>query len=116
MIRSKVFVEIRTSFIGFHAWPDAPEDVAFLRTRHRHVFHVRARKEVLFLNRSIEFFTLKNKITRYIHDHYPDGELYNLSCEMFALGLADVFDLAECEVSEDGENSGIVMIEKEIAL
>ena len=37
----KTFVVVKTTFSALHAWPECPyEDVAFLRTPHRHVFYV----------------------------------------------------------------------------
>jgi hypothetical protein len=35
-------IQVRTSFVGVHQWKDAPDEVAFLRNLHRHVFKVSA--------------------------------------------------------------------------
>lgn len=108
-----LFVEARLSFIGFHAWPGAPAIADHLRPRHRHVFGVRARKEVTFANRQIEFQTLKNEIASFIERSWPGGELGETSCEALATVLAHQFELDECEVSEDGENSGLIVLSPE---
>ena len=32
------WIRVRTTFEGFHCWPSAPNEVAFLRNVHRHLF------------------------------------------------------------------------------
>jgi len=108
-----LFIEARLSFVGFHAWPGAPASVDYLRSRHRHVFGVRARREVSFANRQIEFQTFKNEIAAFIDRSWPGGELGETSCEALAVVLAHQFELDECEVSEDGENSGLIILSPE---
>jgi len=108
-----LFIEARLSFVGFHAWPGAPAPVDYLRLRHRHVFGVRARREVTFADRQIEFQTFKKEIATFIERSWPGGELGETSCEAFATVLAHQFELDECEVSEDGENSGLIILSPE---
>ncbi len=107
---SGVFVVVRTSFEGFHRWPDAPDEVAFLRDLHRHVFHVRAVKRVGHVDRDVEFILLKREIDGCIQCTIParaEG-VSTWSCERWAVELLERFDLEECEVSEDGENGAVV--------
>ena len=110
-------IVVRTRFTGFHAWSDAPDDVAFLRFLHRHEFHVEARLPVTHDDRELEFFLVKNKLQEAI------GLLSSLdvgarvgSCEMIARFVARAMALryqrsVEVSVFEDGENGAIVLEE-----
>ena len=99
---------------GTHNWPDCPYDeVAYLRDPHRHMFHIKAYKQVTHSNRDVEFIMLKHQIRDYIRRTYwmPKTMLCEFgakSCEMIAKELIEQFDLVKCEVNEDGENGGIV--------
>lgn len=106
---SHTSVWITTQFEGFHCWPECPfEEVSFLRDRHRHIFHIKAWKEVTHLDRDTEFVLLKHKIEAYLWQQYPDGELGSYSCEMLAQELINEFKLCACSVSEDGENGAMI--------
>lgn len=109
------FVSVRVQFEGLHRWPDAPEQVAFLKNPHRHIFIITAIKQVFHNDRDVEFFMLRSKIKIFITAEYGEGNpskmLFDLgakSCEMMAFEILKEFDLYECSVSEDGENTGIV--------
>lgn len=109
---TKVFCT--TTIDGTHNWPDCPYDeVDFLADPHRHMFHVRAVKEVHHDDRDIEFIMLKHKIEAALHDRYYNKrkrthEFGYRSCEMLASELLGIFELCEVTVSEDGENGAIV--------
>lgn len=99
-----------TEFEGFHSWDDAPDPVAFLRDRHRHVFHVELTVEVDHDDRDIEFIMLKRALEAFIEAELADKDW---SCEQFALAIVDwatheYGQPARCEVSEDGENGARV--------
>ena len=102
----KRYVFITTQFEGFHCWPDAPNEVGFLRDIHRHIFHVKAWAQVDHGDRQIEFILLKRKIDQYIASIVKP---ISWSCEHWAEHLLQQFGLASCEVSEDGENGAIVI-------
>ncbi len=100
---------------GTHNWPDCPfDEVAYLRNPHRHMFHIKAYKEVTHSNRDVEFIMLKHKIQDYFVDtYYGEKNLCTFgakSCEMIAEELINEFDLSRCEVSEDNENGANVSI------
>jgi hypothetical protein len=87
--------------------------VSYLASEHRHVFHVRCRKAVSHNDREIEFLLFKEEVKNWIIDRYPSGRngealLGACSCEAIAERLLEQFRLAECEVSEDGENGSVV--------
>ena len=105
-MKTVVFFTLR--FPGVHHWPecDIPE-VAYLRDKHRHVFHVRGEVEVSHSDRDVEFIRLKRLVTEHIHSKFPGGDMGATSCEMLAESLVKAFNLSKCEVSEDGENGAV---------
>lgn len=103
----KTIVWVTHLFEGFHSWPDAPDDVSFLRNNHRHVFDVKLGVEVSHSDRDVEFFQLQRKVAAYVDTNFK-GEMGHLSCEMIAKKLLVKFDACFVEVSEDGENGAIV--------
>lgn len=109
-------VWVRSQFVGFHRWKDAPDEVAFLRDWHRHIFYVRMGVQVCGLNREQEFFTLKGKLDLYLNSVFVNhGSLKNnrfeYSCEQIAHMIQKTFDAMLVEVSEDGENGATVFAE-----
>jgi hypothetical protein len=95
---------------GYHFYRNAPDDVAYLRDRHRHLFKFKVKIQVWHDDREIEFHQFQNRIEAW----YDDGalELNHRSCEMIAddlyLKLVETYGserARECtiEVSEDGE-------------
>jgi hypothetical protein len=111
--RTEVFVTCQ--FEGFHCWPEAPDEFAYLRTIHRHIFHVRLHKEVKHNDRDIEFIELKRQVLDYClktygsgHDQAPRWSRF--SCEDVAHDLFSMFNATRVEVSEDGENGTIVTV------
>ncbi len=106
---------------GFHYWENAPENVAYLRNRHRHMFHYKVVITVKDHDREIEFITLKNECLNSLSDMYlknDDGsfEFGGKSCEMLAKDLIERlynhlnYKVALCvSVSEDGENGAEVV-------
>lgn len=111
----QTFVFVTTRFVGFHQWPGAPDQVAYLRSRHRHEFHVRAEKRVTHNDRQIEFIQLKQEVDAVIQQALGPEEHGRLgvatwSCEQWATYLIARLDLTKCEVSEDGENGAVVSV------
>jgi hypothetical protein len=100
------WIWITTQFEGFHKYPDAPEEVSFLRERHRHIFKVRVWIEVFHNERDIEFILFK----RFIESTIKNGEFNNMSCEQISDDIAAHINCVyenrriRIEVSEDGEN------------
>lgn len=105
------WVKIKTNFIGFHKYEDAPEEVAFLRYLHRHKFYVEALIQVFHDDRELEFFIVQNNLDRdiipFVTQKFPLG-----SCEMISedimWGLVNSYGDHRnyyVEVSEDDENS-----------
>lgn len=114
--------------VGFHRYPDAPDEVAYLRDRHRHVFKFRVTVEVIHDDREIEFHLFKNWLVSLYDDSHL--EVDHKSCEMLAqdllhqinnkYGNAPIYGgntatqrEMSVEVSEDGECGAIVRIERQ---
>jgi hypothetical protein len=107
---TKNYIWVTTQFEGFHAYKDAPVEVAFLRNSHRHIFHVKVYIEVFHNNRDIEFILFK----QFIENLCSTLNKQDLgSCEMISDKLhQDIISKYPnrsiiIEVSEDQENGCI---------
>ena len=97
---------------GFHCYPNAPEDVSYLRDRHRHLFLFKIMISVEHNEREIEF----HQFQTWLESMYESGVLIadNKSCETLAEELIIIVDYRYpnrriiVEVSEDGECGSIV--------
>lgn len=119
-------ITVRTEFEGIHNYPDAPEEVDYLRLPHRHIFHVDVTIEVKHDDRDIEFIMLKHKIDKYIEKYLDNNKVWNMgrkSCEQVADDIVMFLCLQYCvdpkqekttnryikvSVFEDGENGATV--------
>ena len=118
--RTTVFCTART--VGFHSWPEAYDEVAYLRAPHRHEFHFRAECVVDHDERQVEFHTLRRALEQCLDewrkraaaDYGPtEIDFGTNSCEAIArLTMswlkAEDFAVTAVEVSEDGENGARV--------
>lgn len=105
----KQSVACTLQFEALHAWPECDiEEVSFLRHPHRHIFHIKAYKEVVHGDRDCEFIVLKRRISEYLKETYPTHDFGRQSCEMIAMEIAEKFKCYRVEIFEDGENGGVV--------
>lgn len=119
VVRSRSMqVSIQTQFEGIHCWPHAPEEVAFLRSPHRHMFEVYVNMSVTHDDREVEFIMLKHEVEKYVRESeamnmQPNGvcQLYTMSCEQIANGIIDHLEMLygsdryiNVGVFEDDEN------------
>lgn len=95
-----------TRFIGFHRWPDAPDSVGYLRSLHRHEFHVKVSVIITHDNRHVEFITLKQDVDNFLEvTDFPEASSCEMMCDRIAEHLDSLgYNVNEVEVSEDGEN------------
>ena len=113
MITSSVVV--RFTVEGWHCWPGAPDYRAYLRERHRHLFHVEVQVAVNHHEREIEFHDLLD----YSRRRFGGGEFGAASCETMATDLIDtirvIYGEREIRVSvfEDGECGAVVQYRPE---
>jgi len=110
----KSFIVVRTEIEGFHQYINAPEEVAFLKNLHRHLFKIKVKIQVFHNDREIEFFILKRKINKILPEIFSTSK----SCEGYALQLLEyLIELYgnereyEITVSEDSENDGVIIYE-----
>lgn len=98
-------IKVRARSVAFHRWDGAPERRRYLRSTHRHEFHVEVCARVEHDDRDIEFHDLKDALEPML----PTGDIGGRSCEMIAAeiirGLQDEWPdrILWCEVWEDGE-------------
>jgi hypothetical protein len=102
------FIWITTEKEMFHCYPEAEEEVKFLRQIHRHIFKFKVYLEVFTDSRDIEFILFKKFINEEINK--LNVNLLDKSCEMISNYLANGIKAKypqrdiKIEVSEDGEN------------
>lgn len=95
-------ISVRVDFDGWHRWPGAPENRAYLRDYHHHVFSAVCTAPVSHDNREIELHNLRDIVKGRIERMYPEGRLGEASCEQIAECLLDQLPrLSEVTVRED---------------
>lgn len=111
----KTSIWITDQFTRLHHWPGAPDDVAFLRHPHRHVFHVTVWIKVTHEDRDVEFFQAKRVLAKAMAElDDPNLEFVTeTSCEQYAHQILlhmqqDYPSTFRVAVSEDGENGAEV--------
>lgn len=108
MTKPCIYIWVTARFEGWHRWKDAPDECAYLRDWHRHMFHIKLGVQVTHANRDIEFIGLKAKLDTHLRTYTGYEKRFELSCEQIALALQVVFNASFVEVSEDGENGALV--------
>lgn len=111
MAKTEVIASLRLP--GFHSWPEAPDEVSFLRQPHRHEFHVTMWKVVPHNDRETEIILMKAEAERKLRGRYPNHSGLGMSmgrdsCETVAAWLLASMGLSRCRVLEDGENGAEV--------
>ena len=101
---------IRFQFEAFHRWKDAPVEVAFLRDRHRHLFHVRVEWPVSHAEREREFFIEQRAAQAAAARLRQEPDSEEWSCETWATRIMEATGASRVEVSEDGENGATVCL------
>lgn len=111
----KKYIYVKFQKEGIHKYPDAPEDVSFLRHPHRHIFHFKIKIEVFHDDRDIEFIMFKRELESLFSSGTMDIDYK--SCEMLANDLAAYIlkkykgrDLV-IDISEDNENGAEIHYE-----
>lgn len=123
----KRFIEVSFQKEGIHRYPAAEtdpklatgdwDDVQFLASPHRHIFHFYVRLQVEHNDRDVEFIQFK----RWLERLYDQGtlELDYKSCEMMAEDLYQQISekyperKVEIRVFEDDENGAILIFGEE---
>jgi len=106
IVQEELMIFVTFALPGIHCYPEAPEEVSYLRSPHRHMFGFKVGVNVTHANRDIEFHMFKNWC---IKQYGASLELNNKSCEMIAQELATLVRTTwgtpriEIEVWEDQE-------------
>lgn len=112
-------ITVSGQYEGFHKYKDAPDEVAFLKHLHRHIFKWEATVEVFHDDREIEFFMMQTQINRLVLpfiNYTEDLGSCEQQAERILEGLVNLYGATRnysVEVSEDGENSATVIWHKD---
>jgi len=85
---SKFYIVVRFQFEGFHHYPNAPNEVDFLRKPHRHVFHCEIKLPVAHNDRELEFIMVKQHLQKFAASKYF-FDMKTKSCEMICEDLLE---------------------------
>lgn len=112
----QTYVYCTTRVVGFHNWPNAPFSSEFLKSKHRHEFHIKVIVNVVHNDRDIEFIRLREDVDEMFAGGSPVHNFGSKSCEMIAEDIKSILETKEykvhsVEVSEDGENGAILVWE-----
>jgi hypothetical protein len=106
-----IWASIKFEREGYHAWPQAPAEVAFLQNLHRHKFYFEVRVQQFGDDRDLEYFLLSRKVQAWFDAQSWEGRT---SCEMFAISIKRYLEgeyvdrLVQVSVKEDDENGAII--------
>lgn len=82
-----------TKVVGFHAWKDAPAEVAYLASRHRHLFTIRVALDVQHDDRDLEFHMVLRHLRAVVYSRWSHDKLEiefgNSSTEAIGRALID---------------------------
>ncbi len=107
-----MLVVIKLEVEGIHQWKAAPAEVGYLRDLHRHIFHIEVEKEVDHNDRDVEIIMFKRTAKKWLYEVWEDPK-YNLlnfeemSCEMIAKEIGEMFTASKVKVLEDNENGAV---------
>lgn len=111
---TRAFINVTTTAEFIHSYPDAPEEVSFLRSPHRHLLHIAAEIEVFSDDRELEFILVKRDLDLYLKCLKLDTpsissceRIGHLILEHLQIKYGDNRDIT-VSVSEDGENGAVI--------
>jgi hypothetical protein len=108
------YISVRDQYEGFHKYENAPQEVAFLKNLHRHLFKVEATIEVTHNERELEFFMVKDVLKHQIMpflSHSLDMGSCETQAQRILEGLINTYGpdrFYGVTVEEDGENGATV--------
>lgn len=111
-----IWAVVTLQFEGIHCWPQAPDEVLFLKNMHRHMFHVKVEIQQNHHDRDVEYIIAKRKLSQcceLLQEQFrKDSEA--MSCEGVAETLKGMTETmypnrkVRVSVSEDGENGCLI--------
>lgn len=94
-------IQVKIAVPGFHRWKEAPEEVAYLRNYHRHLFNIRVQIDIDD-DRELEYFMVQDKLNKMIKDYIVRQE--DLTKDY------DVDDFLEKTGQVSGEDENVLVI------
>lgn len=102
---------------AIHCWPEAPDEVGYLKYPHRHLFHIETEIEVHHDDRDLEFMMVQHELMTFLSQEnlFP----LSVSCEQIARAvgqhIVEVYGARTVTVTvrEDNENGARVYYDKE---
>ena len=82
MSKTKLII-VRGQYEYIHRYVNAPQEVMYLRNKHRHVFNYEVELEVYHNDRELEFIMVKHDIDSYLAERYVNWT-DETSCEQMA--------------------------------
>lgn len=83
----KLFITVKNQFDDVHCYPNAPEEVSFLKSLHRHTFMIETTIQVFHEDRELEFYMVKDYIDTLISD-IKNSDV-SKSCENICVMILD---------------------------
>lgn len=116
----KSYIRLNLRLPGIHCWPNASDEVAFLRNEHRHVFITDIYIGVEHDDRQYEFYLLEKEINKKLREAFEYNQEFSvfyfggMSCEKIAREVFELvrglgYDVFRVEVCEDGYSAGGVV-------
>ena len=110
------YIVTKNTVPGYHFWKNAPDRLAFLKSRHRHDFVITARIAVNHDDRDLEIIETEAAIHDYLFERYGHDSMHidigGMSCEMLAKEIAEQFGAQEVAVQEDGQGGAVYVREE----
>lgn len=111
-----VTILVRNKVELVHCWPEAPEEVGYLKYPHRHQFYIDSEIEVFHDDRELEFIMVQHDIEEFLKSQHFE---LRTSCEQIARAVAqhiiERYGIRKVVVSvrEDNEHGARVYFYKE---
>ena len=108
---TEVIIQIEAE--GFHNYTNAPKEVSFLESRHRHNFIIKCGYKVTHDNREQEIFLCREDVKNYLAIRFGiPCEFDSMSCEMIASAILTIFETEMNWVEVWEEKTGGARVEK----
>ena len=111
----KTNIIINTRFVAYHYWENAPPMYSYLKSIHRHEFHLTIKLRVNSDDREIEFCEFKNELNEYLIENHVERTGPE-SCEQLCKEIYEAFNhlsIVYIRIMEDGENGSEVYFDEE---
>lgn len=109
------YVIVRGQYEFTHCYPEAPDEVSYLRDLHRHLFNYEVEIEVYHDDRELEFIMVKHVLEDFLATRYTLWST-RTSCEQMADSIADCLQskygflrYLSVKVFEDNENGAKII-------